>query len=108
LKIITFDSLGISGHPNHIAVHNGVKSYLQNTEVQGFQLVTTSLIRKYIGILDILVSPAFDGEKIVLLTPHISLAYLAMKAHYSQFVWFRRLFIMFSRYPYINTLEQIQ
>ena len=30
----------------------------------------------------------------------------AMAAHHSQFVWYRRLFIMFSRYSYINNFRK--
>lgn len=32
----------------------------------------------------------------------------AMWAHRSQMVWFRRLYIMFSRYMWINTLREVQ
>ena len=35
------------------------------------------------------------------------LVWRAMAAHYSQFVWYRRLSVMFSRYTYINDLEKI-
>ena len=31
-----------------------------------------------------------------------SLVWNAMKAHHSQFVWYRRLFVVFSRYSYAN------
>lgn len=31
-----------------------------------------------------------------------------MQAHRSQMVWFRRLYIIFSRYMIINTLREIQ
>ena len=31
----------------------------------------------------------------------------AMKAHRTQFVWYRRLFIIFSRYSYANTMEKV-
>jgi hypothetical protein len=29
----------------------------------------------------------------------------AMAVHKSQFVWFRKLFVLFSRYTYINTFQ---
>jgi len=32
----------------------------------------------------------------------------AMAAHASQFVWYRRLFILFSRYTYVNTWREIE
>jgi len=34
--------------------------------------------------------------------------YQAMQAHASQFVWYRRLFVVFSRYTFMNTLEVIE
>ncbi len=34
--------------------------------------------------------------------------YRAILAHISQFVWYRRLFILFSRYTYLNTLRRVQ
>jgi len=36
-----------------------------------------------------------------------SYAYNAMRHHESQFVWYRQLFILFSSYTYMNTLEYI-
>lgn len=35
------------------------------------------------------------------------LVWQAMSAHYSQFVWYRRLSVLFSRYSYINDLHQL-
>jgi hypothetical protein len=32
----------------------------------------------------------------------------AMRAHASQFVWFRRLFVTFSRYVFVNTLRRVE
>lgn len=31
----------------------------------------------------------------------------AMAAHKSQYVWFRKLYMIFSRYTFINTLQEI-
>lgn len=30
-----------------------------------------------------------------------------MKLHHSQFVWYRRLFVVFSRYTFVNTFQPI-
>mmetsp|Transcript_43944 Transcript_43944/g.93546 ORF Transcript_43944/g.93546 Transcript_43944/m.93546 type:complete len:590 (-) Transcript_43944:288-2057(-) len=35
------------------------------------------------------------------------LVWMAMAAHHSQFVWYRRLSVIFSRYTYINDLQQL-
>jgi len=32
----------------------------------------------------------------------------AMEAHTSQLVWFRKLYLLFSRYLYINTIREIE
>ena len=37
-----------------------------------------------------------------------SLVWRAMAAHASQFVWYRRLFVVFSRYTYINDLSRLE
>lgn len=33
-----------------------------------------------------------------------AVAWPALRAHASQFVWFRKLFVLFSSYVYVNTL----
>lgn len=53
--IVTFDEMGISHHPNHIAAHNGV-AHLFESERYKFDvltLTTVSKFRKYIGFGDI-------------------------------------------------------
>jgi N-acetylglucosaminylphosphatidylinositol deacetylase len=36
-----------------------------------------------------------------------SLNWKAMAAHHSQFVWYRRLFVVFSIYTYVNRLRRM-
>ena len=31
----------------------------------------------------------------------------AMREHASQYVWYRRLYVLFSRYVFVNTLERL-
>ncbi|KAL0486020.1 N-acetylglucosaminyl-phosphatidylinositol deacetylase [Acrasis kona] len=108
-SIITFDPHGISSHPNHINVHNGVKKFIQkNRNISAWQLITTSLPRKYIGVFDILLCPVLDQNNLIFFSPNPVVSYRAMEAHYSQFVWFRKLFVFFSKYAYTNTLNKIQ
>ena len=70
-----------------------------------YTLRSVNILRKYIGFADFFVS---------LLDSHIYLNfnmyknYKAMAIHHSQFVWYRKLFVIFSRYGYINTLEKIR
>ena len=91
----------------------------------GYALQSTPLWRKYLGPLDALCSAleehsasrlewSPDGmSQFYLLVDPSSLSamrrsYAAMQAHSSQFVWFRRLFVIFSRYTFINTLVRIE
>ena len=99
--VITFDAQGISGHPNHQAVHRGVRK-LQG--LRRFQLESTGMLRKYLGVFDLLLSLS---EDMLFVNVNIGLAWRAMAAHYSQFVWYRKLFVLFSRYGYVNTLRPI-
>lgn len=68
-------------------------------------LESTNILRKYIGLLDAVFS-VWAPVVFVRLLPLGS--FRAMKAHHSQFVWFRRLFVIFSRYGYLNTLRPLE
>lgn len=101
--LITFDDYGISGHPNHINTSKGVQNY------EIYHLNSCSIFRKYIGILDWflwLVYDPVDDNSFTFFTPNLWDCYEAMKLHYSQWVWFRKLSVLFSRYSYVNTLKK--
>ncbi|CAI8036472.1 N-acetylglucosaminyl-phosphatidylinositol de-N-acetylase [Geodia barretti] len=57
-RIITFDDHGVSGHPNHIAIHRAVRRMCESEKLAaaGIQevllLQSTSLLRKYISFID--------------------------------------------------------
>ena len=132
--VITFDQYGISGHSNHISVWRGVVAALselattKNIIIPGYTLTTVNFFRKFLGLLDIPYSliehyyyktnskytqstiPKHDHPSHIFLYggwKSFRLAHLAMQAHYSQYVWFRRLFIIFSRYAIMNSLQVI-
>ncbi|EGG14453.1 phosphatidylinositol glycan [Cavenderia fasciculata] len=110
-QILTFDHGGVSGHPNHISVSNGVKLYLKNnTKVKGYELESVNIIRKYIGIGDVFFSKWIFSSYDRLYTAYklFGKNFEAMKQHASQLVWFRYLFVLFSRYSYCNTLVEIK
>ena len=59
--LLTFDSAGISNHPNHRSLYHGARHFLRalmkdkpgyTCPVTLYTLSTTSLIRKYAGVLD--------------------------------------------------------
>nr|GFA65259.1 probable N-acetylglucosaminyl-phosphatidylinositol de-N-acetylase isoform X1 [Tanacetum cinerariifolium] len=111
-KIITFDNYGVSGHCNHRDVHHGVQRYMDDTaqgEIEAWELVSTNIIRKYSGLVDIWLSlwsaqSSLNGQMQCLLNEHPRRSYAAMSQHLSQWVWFRKLFVSFSSYTYVNTL----
>jgi N-acetylglucosaminylphosphatidylinositol deacetylase len=96
------------------------------------KLHTTCLVRKYAGAVDALLTalvlgsrsscrrrrgraPGDDRDKegggdkdvFLILNPDVPLVYAAMSQHRSQFVWFRRAFVLLSRYTYINSFRPI-
>ncbi len=109
--IITFDSYGISGHKNHIALNKAIKSFkTSNSNISYYELITTNIIRKYMGLLDCIYSVLeyiVFGNIYVFFHFSPYFVHECMKCHFSQYVWYRKLFIIFSRYTTINTIKQI-
>lgn len=61
--IVTFDDRGVSAHPNHISVHQGVLRVLMLKQMhvrQVLALRTNMLVRKYMSYADILCMNSFD------------------------------------------------
>ena len=119
ISIVSFDEFGISRHPNHIATHEGLKVFCsqkrqsllkdKNLNVRCFELETTNLFRKYFGIFDVVLSVTLalgSNDQLFLLTNFFK-SLQAMQSHRSQLVWFRFLFVLLSRYSYVNTLKEI-
>jgi N-acetylglucosaminylphosphatidylinositol deacetylase len=110
--VITFDRHGVSGHKNHCALYTAMAFLCLENRIprtcRVFALRTVNFLRKYSSILDVPMS--------FLLTP--SAAYVAspkrwlklrraMKEHKSQYVWYRKLYMLASRYILINTFDEI-
>ena len=102
--IVTFDDGGVSYHPNHISVYKGAMKYFEMAEVGKrvnlMTLYTVHPIRKYLAFLDIY-SSRNDHVNFYNYSPFE--AVYAMSLHSSQFVWYRKLFMWFARYPYYNS-----
>lgn len=124
--VFTFDDYGVSGHPNHIITHYGVKLCIhklhdtataadkEKKSVCGWALESTNILRKYVGLLDTAASFWLSRQNrngqhemhfVFVFRPQWN--YNAMALHQSQFVWYRRLFVAFSRYTFINTFRPI-
>jgi len=118
--IITFDRMGISGHVNHRSVYEGIRYYINQNGNKAmpavFTLKTVSVLRKYSSIFDTIFSlnaflmpHAYSvGDRALFVSglDEIYLAQKAMRQHKSQMVWFRWLYILFSRYMAINELRK--
>lgn len=129
--LITFDSIGVSRHPNHISLFHGSKKFITSLADHGlhwaspmslYTLTSISVIRKYTFIFDILPSTVdaaltklkklgnardHPSHLIFLSGPEqLRCAQFAMKScHQSQMKWYRRGWITFSRYMAINDLR---
>src|SRR5262249_4771138 len=119
-SIITFDGYGVSGHVNHIATHRAVQAYVLKAAAKpttrplpliAFQLRSPPLWEKYSGPLTVLISvplarPMQTVQGITLTTPRGQLlaSLRGMQRHASQLVWFRYLFVWFSRFSFVIDL----
>ncbi|KAI8379505.1 putative deacetylase LmbE-like domain-containing protein [Radiomyces spectabilis] len=108
--VITFDDHGVSGHPNHIAAYNGAKQAASEGSFKLYKLVSIPLVRKYIGVADLMpitVQQVLNKHHhLLMLAPPGAylISHKAMRQHASQLVWFRWLYVTFSRYMYVNEL----
>ena len=127
--LITFDSHGVSSHPNHISLYLGARSFIQAlsnesewpSPVNLYTLTTVGIVRKYAAFMDFFPTllswigvknkdkPNPDGLVFMnqLVGGHAyGTAWRAMtQAHKSQMVWFRYGWITLSRYMVINDLR---
>ncbi|KAI5457688.1 putative deacetylase LmbE-like domain-containing protein [Mariannaea sp. PMI_226] len=131
--LITFDSHGISSHPNHISLYHGCRAFISSLTVGSpelpspvdlYTLTTVNMARKYSSFLDAvatwLVAKPQSGDvsreasrpsTLVFFSPFTGdksyrTAWKTMtEAHKSQMVWFRYGWITLSRYMLINDLQ---
>ncbi|KAL4426171.1 hypothetical protein ABPG77_007453 [Micractinium sp. CCAP 211/92] len=120
-QVYTFDGGGVSGHPNHLAAAAGVlhwwaaspSSSSPASLPQVWQLETVALPRKYTGLFDAPFSwvstvlrrqQHSGGVQLCVNLRRPRRAWRALFAHGSQMVWYRRLWMLLSRYMYVNTL----
>ncbi|XP_036976218.1 N-acetylglucosaminyl-phosphatidylinositol de-N-acetylase isoform X2 [Acanthopagrus latus] len=108
--VLTFDGRGVSGHANHIAIHKAVSHLGSSGQVPDdcclLSLVTVGLLRKYISFLELPLSWLLPS---CLFCTTGSRGYRqakeAMFCHRTQLLWFRHLYIAFSRYMFVNTFQ---
>ncbi|ODA81357.1 hypothetical protein RJ55_04322 [Drechmeria coniospora] len=128
--IITFDEGGVSGHINHRAVSAAVSEYVANdaSAPPAFKLVTTAVLRKYSGLLDLPLTafsftwrlfaavffPSDEADAqystkalIASTWNRYLLTRRAFASHDSQYSWDRHLYMILSRYVWFNDLTRI-
>ncbi|KAF9225854.1 N-acetylglucosaminylphosphatidylinositoldeacety la se [Gyrodon lividus] len=129
--ILTFDTQGISSHPNHYSLPFGARylvdtlgSKAPETLPRIFSLITVPVLAKYTGALSSLhtrlnmllawtLAHFTKGEanQRVVLTSGFREYFTtvrAMREHKSQLVWFRHLYMVFSRYMWVNEWVEIK
>ena len=131
--LITFDSRGISSHPNHISLYHGARHWLSSLmagksgwrcPVELYTLTTTNMLRKYISAFDAPVTMIMGGWSAAGMAQRKrkeeppSLLYISdfvqwrrgqsamVKAHKSQMRWFRWGWIGIGRYMIVNDLKR--
>lgn len=130
--IITFDDQGVLGHPNHISLYHGAVKMVKKTKNKLFKLKLLNFIDKYSftllslvelfinyvtrivnQVLGININISFYPAKTEEMRFYSDLNALAaaygamMYGHYSQMVWFRYGWLLFSRYLTYNHLIQV-
>jgi len=107
--VFTFDEHGISGHKNHISLFHGVSHFARSRQepISVYFLKTVNAVRKYSSFLDSLFQTGPQKDLyFVSNIAHVFKSISSMLRHQSQMVWFRWLYIFFSRYMFFNTYHQ--
>ncbi|XP_071431057.1 N-acetylglucosaminyl-phosphatidylinositol de-N-acetylase [Pithys albifrons albifrons] len=108
--VVTFDAGGVSGHANHVSLYAAVR-YLHSEGklpegCHVLVLESVSLVRKYISFLDVPLSCLLPTDVLFILSEEeTEQAKRAMRCHRSQLLWFRHLYVLFSRYMVVNSLR---
>ncbi|NWV31242.1 PIGL acetylase, partial [Grantiella picta] len=110
--VVTFDAGGVSGHANHISLYTALRYsvctplWVSPMGCRVLVLESVNLFRKYISFLDVLISCLLPRDALFILTEEeTEQAKRAMRCHRSQLLWFRQLYVLFSRYLVVNSLR---
>ncbi|XP_049599661.1 N-acetylglucosaminyl-phosphatidylinositol de-N-acetylase [Syngnathus scovelli] len=109
---LTFDGRGVSGHSNHVAIYKAVRHIASTHQLPNdcclFSLVTVSLLRKYVSFLELPLSWLLPSVLCCIIgSKGYRQCKAAMLCHRTQLVWFRYLYVTFSRYMFVNTFQMI-
>lgn len=100
--IVTFDELGMTEHPNHIAVNKGVCKVVSDRkfDLELYALETQPPLRRFTSYCDIIWC---EKSMYHLFTWNLMESWWALAYHATQFVWYRKLSVIFSRNTFCNT-----
>ena len=74
-----------------------------------YKLQSTHILRKFLGVFDLPLTLLLVARKLVVINLwDLRAVFLAMSMHWSQFVWFRFLFILLSRFSYVNSFQALR
>lgn len=115
VAIVTFDSFGASGHPNHVATSGGVRAMFAGARdmqiaknMVHYELETVSIPGRLLGPLNMLrVMLCASRNCLVFFNFNAHSAWRVLSMHASQFVWYRKIFILISAYTYCNRCNLI-
>ncbi|KAK2581921.1 hypothetical protein KPH14_002376 [Odynerus spinipes] len=109
--VITFDKHGVSKHKNHISLYFAIAALCIEKKVPSYcklyVLESVNIIRKYVQLFDLPISLLSTSYWYLVTYEQRQIIRNAMKAHKSQYVWFRKIYMIFSRYTFINTLQEV-
>lgn len=109
--VVTFDKHGISRHKNHISLYFAIAALCIEKKVPSYcklyVLESVNVIRKYVQLLDLPISLLSASYWYLVMYDQRKVIRNAMTAHKSQYVWFRKLYMIFSRYTFINTFQEV-
>jgi N-acetylglucosaminylphosphatidylinositol deacetylase len=133
MVVVTFDQFGVSGHVNHLDTFHGVCDIAKDQQlsisnasnearlipVEALQLESErNVLWKYLPVVSWIIlllsffttipSMSSRGSQRTFRLNEPWLNWKAMATHESQFVWYRRLFVVFSCYTYVNKLKPIR
>ncbi|XP_046679997.1 N-acetylglucosaminyl-phosphatidylinositol de-N-acetylase-like [Homalodisca vitripennis] len=110
--VITFDKLGVSGHENHISLFRAV-SFLSLRKwlpagCRVFILDSLGLVRKYSSVMDCALT-LITSQYVFILSPYEhEIVKKALAKHKTQINWYRKLYMYFSRYSYVNSFYEMR
>uniref|UniRef100_A0A915LBM8 N-acetylglucosaminylphosphatidylinositol deacetylase n=1 Tax=Romanomermis culicivorax TaxID=13658 RepID=A0A915LBM8_ROMCU len=109
--VVTFDHWGVSKHWNHRSIFYCVQNLYDRglfpVDTQIFVLESVSLLRKYSSFFDAFYSWTFSPFIYACDQSQVLKVRSAMICYKSQSTWYRTLYMIFSRYVYLNTYRRI-